>query len=65
MSEKQKELMRTAKFLLFSVGAAAIQIGSFTLLNEVFSVPYWLAYLISCFRPETGFPYSAGRLPWA
>lgn len=47
MSEKQKELMRTAKFLLFSVGAAAIQIGSFTLLNEVFSVPYWLAYLIS------------------
>ena len=47
MSEKQKELMRTVKFLLFSVGAAAIQIGSFTLLNEVFSVPYWLAYLIS------------------
>ena len=47
MSEKQKELMRTAKFLLFSVGAAAIQIGSFTLLNEVFSVVYWLAYLIS------------------
>ena len=47
MSEKQKELMRTAKFLLFSVGAAAIQIGSFTLLNEVFSVAEWLAYLIS------------------
>lgn len=47
MSEEKKELMRTAKFLLFSVGAAAIQIGSFTLLNEVFSVVYWLAYLIS------------------
>lgn len=27
--------------------------------------PAGLAYLISCFRPETGFPYSAGRLPWA
>ena len=47
MSEGKKELMRTAKFLLFSVGAAAIQIGSFTLLNEAFSVAYWLAYLIS------------------
>ena len=47
MSEKKKEFMRTAKFLLFSVGAAVIQIGSFTLLNEVFSVVYWLAYLIS------------------
>ena len=47
MSEKKKELMRTAKFLLFSVGAAAIQIGSFTLLNEVFHVVYWLSYLIS------------------
>ena len=47
MSEKKKELMRTAKFLLFSVGAAAIQIGSFTLLNEVVHATYWLAYLIS------------------
>ena len=47
MSEKKKELMRTAKFLLFSVGAAAIQIGSFTLLNEVVHARYWLAYLIS------------------
>lgn len=47
MSEKKKELMRTAKFLLFSVGAAAIQVGSFTLLNEVVRATYWLAYLIS------------------
>ena len=47
MLEKKKELMRTAKFLLFSVGAAAIQIGSFTLLNEAVHAPYWLAYLIS------------------
>ena len=47
MSEKKKELMRTVKFLLFSVGAAAIQVGSFTLLNEVVHATYWLAYLIS------------------
>ena len=47
MSEKKKELIRTVKFLLFSVGAAVIQIGSFTLLNEVAHATYWLAYLIS------------------
>lgn len=47
MSETKKELMRTVKFLLFSVGAAVIQIGSFTLLNEVVHVTYWVAYLVS------------------
>ena len=49
MSEKKKELMRTAKFLLFSVGAAAIQVGSFTLMEEVFHVTHWLSYLVSLF----------------
>ncbi len=33
-----------AKFLFFSVSAGAIQIASFTLLNEAFKAPYWLAY---------------------
>ena len=47
MSEKKKELLRTLKFLLFSGGAAIIQVGSFTLLNEVFSVAYWISYLVS------------------
>ena len=47
MSEKKKELIRTLKFLVFSGGAAIIQIGSFTLLEEVFSVTHWLSYLIS------------------
>lgn len=49
MPEKKKELMRTAKFLLFSVGAAAIQVGSFTFLEEVFHVTHWLSYLTSLF----------------
>ena len=47
MSEKKKEFLRTLKFLVFSVGAAAIQVGSFTLLEEVFRVTHWLSYLVS------------------
>ena len=47
LSKTKVEFMRTAKFLLFSVGAAALQIGSFTLLNEVLHVVHWLSYLIS------------------
>jgi len=47
MSEKKKEFLRTLKFLVFSVGAAAIQVGSFTLMEEVFHVTHWLSYLVS------------------
>lgn len=47
MSEKKKEFFRTLKFLIFSVGAAAIQVGSFTLMEEVFHVTHWLSYLVS------------------
>ncbi len=35
------------KFALFSASAGIIQIGSFTLFNEVFSFKYWISYLIS------------------
>ncbi len=35
------------KFTLFSISAGIIQVGSFTLLNEVFEMIYWPAYLIS------------------
>jgi len=37
MQEKKtsKELIRTVKFVLFSISAGVIQIGSFTLLNEL------------------------------
>ena len=42
-----KELARTIKFTLFSVSAGIIQIGTFTLLNELTAWPYWPCYLIS------------------
>ena len=43
-----KEWIRSLKFLLFSVSAGIIQIGLFTLLNEML-LPghYWLSYLIA------------------
>ena len=46
-SEKKKELIRSLKFLLFSISAGAIQILSFTLLNELVHLPYWVSYLIA------------------
>ena len=42
-----KELLRTIKFTLFSISAGIIQILSFTLLNEVFKLNYWVCYLVS------------------
>lgn len=47
MANNNKELTRVGKFLLFSVGAAVLQIGSFTLFEEVFCVVHWLSYLLS------------------
>lgn len=44
---KNKELIRTVKFTLFSISAGAIQIGSFTLLNELLHLRYWVSYLIA------------------
>lgn len=43
---KNKELMRTLKFLVFSVSAGVIEILVFTLLNEVIGWDYWPCYLI-------------------
>lgn len=43
----KKELIRTIKFVLFSASAGIIQIASFTLLNELFVLNYWVSYLIS------------------
>ena len=43
----QKNLWQMLKFTLFSISAGVIQIGSFTLLNEIFKMVYWPAYLIS------------------
>lgn len=47
MSEKRKELVRSMKFVLFSISAGIVQIVSFTLLEEVLHFVHWLSYLIS------------------
>ena len=41
------ELIRTAKFVLFSASAGIIQVASFALLNELLHLSYWVSYLIS------------------
>lgn len=47
-SNKRKEFWRVIKFTLFSISAAVVQLGSFTVLNElVFKSGYWLQYIIS------------------
>lgn len=46
MTTVNKELVRKIKFGLFSVSAGLIQIGSFTLLNELMHLEYWISYLI-------------------
>ena len=43
----KKELMRSLKFLLFSISAGVIQMGSFALLNELLHLPYWASYLVA------------------
>lgn len=47
MSDKRKEILRTVKFTLFSISAGIIQILSFTLLNELLHLKYWISYLIA------------------
>ena len=42
-----KELLRAVKFALISASAGIIQIGTFTLLNELLHLPYWVSYLIA------------------
>ena len=45
MTEKKKELLRTVKFVLFSISAGLIQVVSFTLMEELLQVTHWVAYL--------------------
>ena len=42
-----KETLRAIKFALFSISAGIIQILSFTLLNELTSLPEHISYLIA------------------
>lgn len=44
-SDGKKELLRSLKFLAFSVSAGVIEIGAFTLLNELSGWSYWPCYL--------------------
>ncbi len=44
---KKAELIRGVKFFLFSISAGVIQIGVFTLLNELAGLEYWVSYLIA------------------
>lgn len=45
--KKRQNIFQFIKFTLFSASAGLIQIGSFTLLNEIAKLPYWPAYLIA------------------
>ena len=46
-SEKKKELIRSVKFLLFSISAGLIEMGSFALLTALTGWSYWPRYLIA------------------
>ena len=47
MTNTKKELIRSLKFLLFSISAGLIQIVSFTICEELLHFTHWLSYLIS------------------
>ena len=47
MTERKKELLRTVKFVLFSISAGLIQVLIFTLMEELLHWTHWVAYLIS------------------
>lgn len=44
---RRKELLRSLKFLLFSISAGIIEMGAFSLLNELTKWSYWPCYLIA------------------
>ena len=43
----KKEILRTIKYVLIAASAGLIEIGSFTLMNELFHWNYWVSYLIA------------------
>lgn len=43
----RKEILRSLKFLLFSISAGVIEIAAFSLLNELTAWSYWPCYLIA------------------
>ncbi len=47
MSNAKKELIRSLKFILFSISAGVIQLGSFAIFEELLHFSHWLGYLLS------------------
>lgn len=47
MSEQKKELLRSLKFAFFSISAGLIQVVAFALMEEVFHMTHWVAYLVA------------------
>ena len=47
MTESKKEILRTIKFVLFSISAGVIQVVSFTVMEELLHLTDWVSYLIS------------------
>lgn len=47
MENTKKELLRTLKFVLFSISAGLIQVVSFTLMEELLHWTHWVSYLVS------------------
>ena len=47
MNGKKKELIRSIKFVLFSISAGVIQVLSFTLMEELLHWAHWASYLLS------------------
>lgn len=43
----RKELLRTVKFVLFSISAGVIEIGAYTLLDHITPWNYWACYLVA------------------
>lgn len=45
--DKHKELWRTVKFVLFSISAGAIEMGTFVLMYNALHITYWISYLVA------------------
>ena len=44
---KRENVWQMVKFTLFSISAGIIQVVTFTLMNELLTLPYWPSYLTS------------------
>ena len=64
MTNRRKELLRSLKFLLFSVSAGLIQIGTFTLLNELAHLDYWQSLAHTGRRNGWSRPVLLRKQPW-